>query len=162
MTSATSNTKDCDHEESAPFSATRETRTNGTGSIGGMDATVSHTLAVSPSRDYKNGTTNDTILMSTPHNGPNKPPEVIDYLSHHEAKNLRLPSSLLSSFDDPTDGRFYCLATKASGQMQGSFIGLMKPDSVCLPPVTVRRHGSDLGMRFDPPLEEFDLFLSSL
>jgi hypothetical protein len=27
---------------------------------------------------------------------------VIDYLSHQEAKNLKLPSSLLSSFDDPT------------------------------------------------------------
>jgi hypothetical protein len=100
----------------------------------------------------KMGLPSDTILMSTPHNGPNKPPEVIDYLSHQEAKALRLPSYLLSSFDDPTDGRFYCLAAKASGHMQGSYIGQMKPDSEDLPTVTVRRHGSDLGVKIDPTL----------
>jgi hypothetical protein len=84
-------------------------------------------------------------------------PEVISYLSHQEAKDLSLPSYLLSSFDDPTDGRFYCLATKASGSMQGSFIGLMLPDSTELPIVTIRKHGTDLGVKIDPKLLQVDL-----
>jgi hypothetical protein len=63
----------------------------------------------------------------------------------------------LSSFDDPADGRFYCLATKASGHMQGSYIGLMKPDSEDLPIVTIRRHGTDLGVKIDPKLLQAEL-----
>jgi hypothetical protein len=100
----------------------------------------------------KMGLPADTILTSTPHDGPNKPSQVIDYLSHQEAKSLRLPSYLLSCFDHPTNGRFYCLATKASGDMQGSYIGLMKPDSEDLPIVTIRKHGTDLGVKIDPKL----------
>jgi hypothetical protein len=103
------------------------------------------------------GLPSDTVLLSTPHHGPNKPPEVIDYLSNQEAKSLGLPAYLLSSFDDPTNGRFYCLATRGSGPMQGSYIGLMKPDTEDLPIVTVRRHGSDLGVKFDPKLLYGDL-----